>query len=158
MSKINPEFAAALALAETVIKHGVDNAGAPLSKLARSLALDTVSWLRTMPPDLPRKEGYRAAGVGPTKGGELEADGILESFNDGVRVRLATRAIARRRIALGILSHPHDGPRLKIRQPKERFQKTVRPRTPQELEGLRKANAASHEAKQRREAVKVAQV
>ena len=136
---LTPEKAAAQAQAEAVLEHGVDNAG-PLSKLARSLALDTVSWLRAMPPDLPRKEGHHAAGVGPTKGLELEGAGMLESFADGVRMRISSRSIARRRIALAILSHPADGPKLKIRQPTARYQKGPRPRTPAELEGLRKGN------------------
>ena len=159
MSKINPELAAALALAETILQLGPNGVDTPLSDLARSIGFDSKNWLGAVPPDLPRKDGYRAAGVGPTKGGELEADGVLEAFNDGARVRITSRSIARRRIALAILSHPHDGPRRKIREPKERFQKTVRPRTEAELAALRKANERrAREAEQRREANKVARV
>lgn len=78
-------MAAALAQAATVLEHGVDKAG-PLSKPARSLALDTISWLCDAPLDHARKEGHRAAGVAQSKGLELEAAGILEAFADGTRI------------------------------------------------------------------------
>ena len=142
-----------LALAETILQHGVDAVDTPPSSLLRSVAADSINWLGSVPPDLPRKEAYRAAVVGATKGGQLEADGVFEAFNDGTRVRITSRSIARRRLALVILSRPPDGrPRLKIREPRARFQKVPRPRTEAELEGLRKANAArAREAEQRRE-------
>ena len=152
---ITTEMAAALALAETILRdgvEGVEGVDTPLSKVPRSVAEDAVIWLGAAPPDLPRKDAHRAAGVGPTKGGELEAAGVLEAFNDGSRVKITTRSIARRRIALAILSHPHDGPRRKIREPRECFKKQPRARTPAELEGLRKGNAARRAAKLRREA------
>ncbi len=149
---INPEQAAALALAETILQHGAEGVDTPLSPLHRSVAADSINWLGSVPPDLPRKEAYRAAVVGATKGGELEADGVLEAFNDGARVRITSRSIARRRIALAILSHPIDGPRTKIREPAKRFQRRVRPRTEAELQGLARANAArAREAALRRE-------
>lgn len=144
-------MAAALAQAETILRDGVEGVDTPLGKVPRSVAEDAIIWLGAAPPDLPRKDAYRAAGVGPTKGGELEAAGVLEAFNDGSRVKVTTRSIARRRIALAILSHPANAPRTKVRQPKGRFQKQPRARTPAEREGLRKGNAARHAAKLRRE-------
>ena len=151
MSTTSPEMVTALALAEAVLAHGVDDAGVALSPLARSIVTDTLKWLRDAPPDLSRKETQRAAGVGPTKELELEAAGVFEAYADGPRVRILSAAIARRRIALAILSHPAAGPKLKIRQPKARFQKRVRPRTEAELRGLQIGNAKrAEEAQQRR--------
>jgi hypothetical protein len=140
VTKINPEFAAALTLAEAILQVGVKGVDTPLSNVVKSIATDTIDRLRTSPPDVSRKEACREAVVGPTKELELEADGVLDAYADGSRVRITSRSIARRRIALAILSHPPDGPRLRIRQPKERFQKAVRPRTPQELTALQRAN------------------
>jgi hypothetical protein len=124
-----------------------------LSPLVRSVAIDTIRWLRNAPLDQPRKGAQREGGVGPTKELELEAAGIFEAFADGVRMRVTSRSIARRRIALAILSHPVDGPKSKVRQPKARFQKKIRPRTENELRALQRANDARREdaARKRRE-------
>lgn len=152
-SPISPEMAAALAKAEAIFEHGVDGTGVPLTKITRSIALGSVSWLHTAPFDLPRKEGHREAGVGPTKGDQLEAAGVFEAYVAGSRVRITSRSIARYRLALAILSHPTDGPRLKIRQPSERYQKRARERTEAELEGLRRGNEQrAEQARRRREA------
>jgi hypothetical protein len=159
VSKINSEMVAGLALAETVIQLGPNEVDTPLSDIAQSIASDEINRLSAAPPDVSIKETQRLTGLGQTKTRELIAAGVLEAFNDGTRIKVTRRSIARRRIALAILSHPADGPRLRIRQPKERFQKAVRPRTEAELEGLRKGNAArAREAEQRREANKVARV
>jgi hypothetical protein len=153
---LTSEMAAALAQAEAVLEHGVDGAGQSLSGLARSVAADTVLWLSTAPLDQSRKQAQFYGGVGPTKELQLENVGIFEAFADGVRVRVSSRSIARRRIALAILSHPAVGPRLKIRQPKARFQKRPRPRTPAELEGLRRGNEQRAEKAQLRRATEAA--
>ena len=62
-------------------------------------------------------------------------------------------------IALALMTYPRGEPERKARLPKQRFQKAVRPRTPQELAGLQRANDrrkanAAREAEQRREAAK----
>jgi hypothetical protein len=151
-SLISPELAAGLAQAEQVLEHGVDNAGVPLSKIARSIAADSISWLRSASPDQSRKEAQRSGSVGATKELELEAAGVYEAYADGTRIRVSSRSIARRRIALAILSHPVDGPRWKVREPSARYQKKVRPRTPQEKQGLAVANQhRAEEAAHKRE-------
>ena len=117
MSTLTPDLAAALALAEAILQHGVEGVDTPPSNIIRSIATDEISQLATAPPDLSIKETQRVTGLGQTKTRELIADGVFEAFNDGPRVRVTLRSIARRRIALAILSHPADGPRLKIREP-----------------------------------------
>ncbi len=95
---LTPEMAAALALGEATLEHGPDNAGAPLSKLVRSVAVDTIRWLTTVPPDRSRKQAQWDANVGPTKELELEAIGVFEAYADGTRIRVSSRSIARRRL------------------------------------------------------------
>jgi hypothetical protein len=153
-SPISAEMAAALAQAEAIFEHGVDNAGASLSKTLQPIAVDNIRWLRNAPFDLPRAEGHREAGVAQTKGLGLEAAGVFEAYAVGSRIRITSRSIARYRLANAILSHPADGPPTKIRQPAARYQKRPRERTPQELEGLRKGNEgrALEAARKRREA------
>jgi hypothetical protein len=157
-------MAAALAQAEAILD-AVQGAGQdaipPLSRLAQSITNDTINWLRNAPLDLPRKDGHRAAGVAPTKGGKLERDGVLEAYGAEGRIRITSRSIARRRIALAILSHPDDGPRVRIRQPVKRFEKSPRPRTAAELEGLRRGNEGRRlkaQEEQRRREVQAARV
>jgi hypothetical protein len=158
-SPISPELAAALNQAEAILQHDVDGAGVLLSKLARSFALDSISWLGAAPLDQSRVETRRAAGVGSTKELELEAAGVFEAYNDGARVGVSSRSIVRRRIALAILSHPVGGPQPKIRQPSARHQKRPRERTPAEIEGLRRGNAQrAEQAQKRREAKAAARV
>jgi hypothetical protein len=150
---VDEALAVALAQAETILACGIDDAGVPLKGVGRSIAATTIDWLRDAPLDVSRVEAQRDGGVKATKELELEADGIFEAY--GVRMRVTTRSIARRRIALAILSHPVDGARPRIRQPIARYQKEVRPSTERELEGLRKGNqqraAAAAEARKRRE-------
>ena len=122
---VDEALAIALAQGDVIIGNGPD--ALPLSPLARSIANDSITWLRDAPLDLSRVETQRVAGVKSTKELELEAARIYEAYADGMRMRVTTRSIARRRIALAILSHPVDGPQSKIRQPKARFQKKIRP-------------------------------
>jgi hypothetical protein len=150
---VDEALAVALALGEVIIDRNVDDAGVPLTRVARSIAVDTINWLGNAPLDLSRVETRHVSNVKATKELELEAAGIFEAYADGTRMRVTTRSIARRRIALAILSHPVDGPRPKIRQPSGRFQKTIRPRTAAELAGLARGNAKrAEEARRRREA------
>jgi hypothetical protein len=147
---LTPEIVAALAQAEAILEHGVDGAGVPLSGLVRSVAADTIHWLNTTSLDQSRKGAQLYGGVGPTKELELEAAGIYEAFAANSRICVTSRSIGRYRIANAILSHPVDGPKLKIRQPKARFKKQRRESTPQELAALQRANDARKEGKQRR--------
>jgi hypothetical protein len=150
---LTPEMAAALAQAQAILDHGVDSAGAPLSELVRSVAADTIHWLLTTSLDQSRKGAQFYGGVGPTKELELEAAGIFEAYAANSRICVTSRSIARYRLANAILSHPHGGSRLKIRQPKARFKAQRREPTERELEGLRRGNEQrAEEARQRREA------
>ena len=144
-----------MAQAELIIERGVDDAGVPLGPLARSITVDTIKWLGAASLDQSRVQTHqRIANLGPTKVLELGAAGVLEEYADGSRIRITSRSIARRRIALAILSHPANGPRLKIREPSARYQKRPRERTEAELRGLRQGNAQRHEEKEARLRVK----
>jgi hypothetical protein len=125
-TSLTPELAAALAQAELTIQRGVDDAGVPLSGLARSIAVDTIKWLGAASLDQSRVQTQQIANLGPTKVLELGAAGVFEEYADGARIRITSRSIARRRVALAILSHPVNGPRLKIREPSARYKKRPR--------------------------------
>jgi hypothetical protein len=125
----------------------------PAAKRARSLIVGHLDWLdQQISPHLLFKAILEVGGWSVSKGRALIANGVLEGFNDGARVKVTARSIARYWIALALLTHPLNGPSRKIRQPSARFQKQPRARTPGEIEGLRKGNAARHAAKLRREA------
>jgi hypothetical protein len=156
---VDEAMAVVLAQGDAVLDNGLDGAGVKLSELARSIAVDTLKWLGGTSLDQSRVQTQQITNLGPTKIGELGAAGIFEEYVDGTRVRITSRSIARRRIALAILSHPVSGPRLKIRQPSARFKRRPRERTEAELEGLRRGNEQRAEAaRQRREARTAARV
>ena len=102
---------------------------------------------------LSPKECQTEGGWGESTYRAKVASGALHRYLDGARVRITAASFYGHQIELA-----SGAPDKKVRQPASRFQKAVRPRTPQELAALQRANAASHEAKQRREAAKVAQV
>ena len=107
MSKIDPELTAALALAETILQHGPDGADTPLSHIVLLIAVDTKDWLATTAPqDISIKETQRLTDLGQTKVRELIAAGVFEAFNDGPRVKVTSRSVGRRRIALAICRIP----------------------------------------------------
>jgi hypothetical protein len=152
----NKALAAAMETAAAILELGLDAAQVDLR--ARPLIVNWLDWLPKQPPTMSRKECERAGGWGPTRQISLEGNDELESFLDGSLRRITTKSFVRRMIALAIMTYPLDGSERKARQPRGRFEKTVRPRTEGELEGLRKANAArAREAEQRREA-KVARI
>src|SRR5271166_3933022 len=131
---------AAMRQADIIIDRGLD--AEPLSERANSLRAGWLAWYREQDgPSLSRKQAQKAGGYGPTREIELEDSGILEAYVDGGVRRISTRSVARRGIALAILSHPLDGPPLKVRLPAKRYQPRRRERTAQELEGLRRSNA-----------------
>jgi hypothetical protein len=150
-------LAVALAQGDFLIDKGRD--ALPLNPHAKPLIARELDWLTKQPsPTLPRKGAQEAGGWAQTKGLQLQALGILGTFNLDARVQVSTRDITRYRIAQIILSYPiHASDKLKIRQPRERFQKKIRPRTERELEGLRKGNeqrrVAAEEARRRGETV-----
>ena len=148
---VPPELAIALVQGDIIIDRGAD--AVPHSKVARSLIAQTLDWLSKQSGiSKPRREGHEAAGVKQSKGIRLEGAEVLETFNSSTVKRISTRSIARYLIAMALLSHPLDALPTKIRQPSARYQKRARPRTPAELEGLRRGNARrAAEAKQRRE-------
>jgi hypothetical protein len=90
---------------------------------------------------------------GPSKELQAEAAGELESYLDGTIRIIPNESVCRRMIALALLAYPLDGPEPKARQSESRYRAAPRPRTPRELEGLKRGNAKrAADAQQRREA------
>jgi hypothetical protein len=75
-----------------------------------------------------------------------EDKGVLHRVNVGARVLITAASFYDHLIDLA------NAPPTKIRQPARRYQMRPRPRTPQELEGLRSANERGEEARRCREA------
>jgi hypothetical protein len=137
---------AALRVAEIILKDGID--AAPIHPLALPHVVAAVDWLdRQISPFLTRKMAQEVIGCSQSKLLRLEAKGELESFLDGAIRKISAFSIARRMVALAIMSHPVDGPELKARKPAKRYQKSPRVRTPAELRGLAIGNARRHEEK-----------
>lgn len=149
---VNEALAVELVKGDLIIDHGRD--ALPLNPHAEPLVAHELAWLaKQTSPTLLRKPAQEAGGWEQTKELWLEGLGILGTFNLDARVQVSTRDITRYRIAQILLSYPVDGPKSKIRQPKARFQKKIRPRTAAELEGLARGNAKrAEEARKRREA------
>ena len=149
---VNEALAVALVQGDVLIDHGIDALAVPSQ--AKPLIARELEWLaKQTSPTLPRKEAEAAGGWKQSKGLTLQTLGVLGTFNLDTRVQVSTRDITRYRTAQILLSYPIDGgSKLKIRQPRARFQKAVRARRPQELEGLRKGNERrAREAQLRRE-------
>ena len=156
MSKKTPSaaMAAALAQAAIIMKHGID--AVPTSASARAQIANDLDWLKEQKrqgrDSQSRREVQTIFGFGPSKELVVEAT-ELESHLDGTIRRITNDSICRRKIALKLLSHPVDGDEPKARQPATRYRASPRPRTPAELEGLRKGNERrAADAQQRREA------
>ena len=150
---------AAYATAAIIFAGGLG--AAPVSPRAEPLIDYALAWyrekLRLNILSVSRQECMLVFGHGMTRQVWIEHAGEVESFLDGSVRRISTASICRRLIALAILSHPVDGPERKARQPARRYQ--PRPRTPAELEGLRRGNQQRAEAaRERREAKTVARV
>lgn len=151
MSRSNV-MAAALEQAAVVLEHGPD--AVPMSLQARSLGAGAIEWLgKQTGASVSRKASQEIFDHSSTRQIEVELAGEVESFLDGSMRKISVKSIARRLIALALLSHPLDGEPAKARQPAKRYQKRPRERTAAELEGLRKGNEQrAREARKRREA------
>ena len=152
-------MAAALAQGDVIIDRGPD--AVPVSPRARPLIVNHLNWYEGEKhiPGKSRLELQVILDHGQTRQIKIEQVGEVDSYLDGGVRRISTRGVCRRLIALAILSHPLDGPELKVRQPPGRYQSRPRPRTQQELEGLRRGNARrAEEARKRREAKPAARV
>jgi hypothetical protein len=140
-------------VAEIVLRDGPD--AVPIHPLALPHVVAAIDWLdRQTSPFLSRKATQEVLVCSQSKLLRLEARGEIESLLDGAIRKISAASIARRMVALAIMSHPIDGPALKARKPAKRYQKPPRVRTLQELEALRRANQRSHEqaeARKRRE-------
>jgi hypothetical protein len=159
VSKRTPTAAmtAALADAAVIMKHGLD--AVPTSVSARALIANDLDWLeeqkRQGGDSKSRKQVQTIFGIGASK--ELLIEAELESYLDGYARRITDESICRRKIALKLLSYPANGDEAKARQSGSRYRVAPRPRTPAELEGLRRGNEQrAAEAKQRREAKEAA--
>jgi hypothetical protein len=162
-------MAAALKMGGAILAASLDAAAAgppiiaqaaPVSPNARPIIMRAIDWRLHEPRfGIPRKEGMALFGHELTRQLAIENAGELQTFLDGGRRLITADSIAIRMIALALLSHPVDGPTLKVRLPPGRYQKRPRPRTPQELEGLRAGNERrAEEARRRREAKTAARV
>jgi hypothetical protein len=101
-----------------------------------------------------RGETRNILNCGATTERQKEKDGILKTYVDGASVRVDTASIYLHAIDLITASNPVDGAPRKARLPPNPYRKgDRRPRTPQELAALQRANERRHrEALARREA------
>ena len=87
-----------------------------------------------------RRQCMEIGNWGQTTQLEKEKRGILRSYTDGASVRITTQSLYEHLIELA------SAPVRKVRQPAARFQRKRRDPTPQELEALKRANAARKRA------------
>ena len=87
-----------------------------------------------------RRQCMEIGNWGQTTQLEKEKRGILRSYTDGASVRITTQSLYEHLIELA------SAPVRKVRQPSARFQRKRRDPTPQELEALKRANAARKRA------------
>jgi hypothetical protein len=155
-------MAAALKMGGAILAASLDAApagppiiarAAPVSPNARPIIMRAIDWrLREPRFGIPRKEGMALFGHELTRQLAIETAGELQTFLDGGRRLITADSIAIRMIALALLSHPVDGPALKVRLPPGRYQKRRREPTPAELEGLKRGNERRREEAQKRRA------
>jgi len=150
-----PAMVAALAEARIIMERGID--AVPMGASAKALIPADLDWgeeqKRQGSDSRSRKEVQTIFGIGPSKELEVEAAGELDSYLDGCVRRITVESIVRRKIALKLLSYPANGDEAKARQPVTAYRIGRRPRTPAELEGLKRGNEQrALAAKQRREA------
>jgi hypothetical protein len=92
-----------------------------------------------------RKDCMAVGGWGQTTQLEKEKRGVLRTYTDGASVRVTTQSLYEHLIELASV------PARKLRQPAARFRRKRRDPTPQELDALKRANAArKREAAERR--------
>jgi hypothetical protein len=153
---VNEALAVALVMGDIIIDNGPD--ALPLNAQAKPLIVRELDWLAKQPsPSLPRKGAEAAGGWKQTKGLALQALGVIRTFNLDARVQVSTRDVSRYRIAQILLSFPiANGPKLKIRQPRERFKSRRREPTENELRGLAIGRAKVSEAARKRREAKAA--
>jgi hypothetical protein len=87
-----------------------------------------------------RRQCMEIGGWGQTTQLEKEKRGVLRTYTDGASVRVTTKSLYEHLIELASV------PIRKVRQPAARFQRKRRDPTPQELEALKRANAARKRA------------
>jgi hypothetical protein len=101
---------------------------------------------------LSRADCMALFGHGLSKQISLEEAGVFVTFSDGGKRRIEKNSAYDRLIRLLIESNPTGQAPTKIRTVATRFQKKPRPRTPAELEGLRKGNETRRLKAERRRA------
>ena len=144
-------MADALVLARLAFERGVDI----LPPGARQPVADTFEeYVRDPRGSLNRKEQETFYGHGPSRQIEIEAAREVDSFLDGAKRKSTKKSVYLRKAALLILAFPPDGRTPKARQPMQRYQRPVRPRTEAELRGLAEGNRQRSEAAQKRRVVK----
>jgi hypothetical protein len=149
MFTLPPGLSEALEQADLIIDHGPEAVPAP--ERAKPLIVGRLDWLaKQTSPDSSCKGSCEVGGWKLSKEIWLENSDVLEAYNNGPVKRISNRSIARYLIALVLLSYSSSGQPVKIRQPTQRYQKRVRPRTEAEPRGLIEGNRQRSEAKQRR--------
>jgi hypothetical protein len=93
-----------------------------------------------------RRQCMEIGGWGQTTQLEKEKRGVLRTYLNGASVRITSESLYRHLVELASV------PIRKVRQPAARFQRKRRDPTPQELEALKRANAARKRAAAERRA------
>jgi hypothetical protein len=131
-----------------------------VSPVGQRIVADHVQAWKAFPTSTVSGKGADALlNCGATKRGQLAATGQIDSYLDGSLRLFTVASIFRYKIRQAIASHPLDAPVVKARHPVGEFKratKAPRPRTPAELEGLRKGNAKRAAEAQARRAAKEA--
>ena len=95
-----------------------------------------------------RRQCMEIGGWGQTTQLEKEKRGVLRTYLDGASVRVTSESLYRHLVELASV------PIRKVRQPAARFQRKRRDPTPQELEALKRANAARKREAAARKSIK----
>ena len=118
---------------------------------ATSTAVDDIKakWAADPSASKSRRQCMEAGAWGLTTQIAKERRGVLRTYTDGASVRITTQSLYEHLVELA------SAPVRKVRQPVTRFQRKRRDPTPQELEALKRANAArKREAAARRKSSK----
>jgi hypothetical protein len=101
-----------------------------------------------------RNGACEITGLGMSRIIQLERAGELHSYLDGAARRITVASIYARSFRLAFEAHPVGGPPAVVRHPRGEYAKKPRPRTPAELEGLRRGNEGRRLAALARRAAK----
>jgi hypothetical protein len=126
----------------------------PISERARTIIRALLEQQAADPRiSVSRQDCMKIVPVGLSKQIALEESGEYHTFVDGGTRRILVSSIYARMVRQIMATYPVDGPPAKAREVATRFKKRRRAPTPNELQGLARANEARRlEAEQRRAA------